>query len=64
MLNHHSAGVYAVLQGSPYDCERGSDPPHADFEGGAEAHPRVLAPAVSTLFLSQKKFSSGLLDTS
>lgn len=35
------------VAGSAYDRQCGSDPSHADSEGGAEAHPRVPPPAVS-----------------
>ena len=44
---------HAPLSGSSYDRQRGSDPAHANSEGGAEAYPGVPAPAVSLSFLAK-----------
>lgn len=47
-LDVSGGGGYLCVTGSSYDCQRGPDPAHAPFEGGAEAHTGLPAPEVSS----------------
>lgn len=59
-LPHGVDASSCCVSGSSYDRQRRSDPSHADSEGGAEAHPRVPAPAVRHSFITQT-FAFGTL---